>query len=141
MIFGAAILTAVFRRKWLRSVGLILGILGALACLPASFFSCMGAIQSPWSLGLGYVMFSWLIHWIILLVASRWALVGGVLLIVDGSLLAAVLGGKLANLSWLTRPFLDALVSGLWSFTFLLLLLAGVLFILSWREGQKLEEA
>ena len=129
------------RRAKLRLLGLILGILGALACLPASFFSCMGAIQSPWSLGLGYVMFSWLIHWIILLVASRWALVGGVLLIVDGSLLAAVLGGELANLSWLTRPFLDALVSGLWSFTFLLLLLAGVLFILAWRERQKREEA
>ena len=128
------------RRTGLRLSGLVLGILGALACLPASFFSCMGAIQSPWSLGLGYVMFSWLIHWIILLVASRWALVGGVLLIVDGSLLAGVLGGELANLSWLTRPFLDALVSGLWSFTFLLLLLAGVLFILAWREGQKREE-
>jgi len=128
------------RRSRLRLVGLILGIVGAVAGLPASFLCCLGAIQSPWSLDLGYVVFSWLGHWAILMVACKWALVGGVLLILDSSLLAIFLGDEvLARLFRLPLPpFLDALVLGLWLFIFLSLLASGVLFILSWREDRNI---
>ena len=124
----------------LRRAGLILGIVGAVAGLPTSFLCCLGAIQSPWSLGLGYVVFSWLGHWAILMVACKWALVGGVLLILDSSLLAIFLGDEvLARLFRLPLPsFLDALVLGLWLFIFLSLLASGVLFILSWREDRNI---
>lgn len=130
------------RQARLRLPGLILGIVGAVAGLPASFLCCLGAIQSPWSLELGYVVFSWLGHWAILMVACKWALVGGVLLILDSSLLAIFLGDEvLARLFRLPLPpFLDALVLGLWLFIFLSLLASGILFILSWREGRKYPE-
>ena len=120
----------------LQLAGLIVGIVGAGACLPASFFSCLSAFEAPWSLELGYVMFSWLIHWAILLVACKWALVGGVLLILDSSLPATVLSDEVFFRLPLP-PFLDALVLGLWLFIFLSLLASGILFILSWREGRK----
>ncbi len=71
------------RRTRLRLVGLILGIVGVVAGFPASFLSCLGAIQLPWSLQLSYIALSWLIHSPILLVACKWALVGGALLILD----------------------------------------------------------
>ena len=130
------------RHSRLRLAGLILGIVGAIACLPASFLCCLGAIQSPWSLELGYVVFSWLGHWAILMVACKWALVGGVLLIIDSSLLGIFLGDEvLIRLFQLPLPpFLDALVLVLWLFIFLLLLASGILFILSWIEGPRYPE-
>ena len=79
------------RKQWLRRAGLILGIVGAGVGSPTSFLSCLAAFQSPWSLELGYVVFSWLLHWIIILIACRWALIGGVLLILDSSLLTTFL--------------------------------------------------
>lgn len=127
------------RRAGLRLAGLILGIVGVIACLPASFLSCMANFQSDLSPELGYVAFSWLIYCTLLLVSSKWGLVGGVLLIVESSLLAKVLGVDF--LFHLPRPSsLDVLFWGLWIFIFLSLLASGVLFIFSWIEGRKHRE-
>ena len=122
------------RRNWLRRAGLILGLVGAGIGIPTSFLSCLAAFQLAWSLEVGYVVFSWLMHWAILLVASRWALVGGVLLILDSSLVATFLflGHQWSGWNVLSVLFLSVL---------LLLLTSGVLFILSWKEGQKHGEA
>ncbi len=122
------------RRTRLRLVGLILGIVGAVAGFPASFLSCLAAFELAWSLEVGYVVFSWLMHWAILLVACKWALVGGVLLILDSSLLATFLfrGHQWSGWNVLSVLFLSV---------FLLLLASGVLFILSWGEGRKHGEA
>jgi hypothetical protein len=116
--------------KWLRRAGLILGIVGAGVGSPTSFLSCVAAFQLPWSLEVGYVGFSWLVHWAILLVASRWALVGGVLLILDSSLVAAFLFLGHQWSGW-------NLLSVLYLSVFLLLLASGILFIISWGEGRK----
>ncbi len=122
------------RRTRLRRAGLILGFVGAGIGSPTSFLSCLAAFQLAWSLEVGYVVFSWLMHWAILLVASKWALVGGVLLILDSSLLATFLfpGHQWSGWNMLSVLFLSV---------FLLLLASGVLFILSWREGRKHGEA
>ena len=114
----------------LRRAGLILGFVGAGVGSPTSFLSCLAAFQSPWSLELGYVVFSWLMHWIIILVACKWALVGGVLLILDSSLLATFL---FPGHQWSGWNVLSVLFFSI----FLLLLASGVLFLLSWREGRK----
>ena len=118
------------RPKWLRRAGLILGLVGAGVGSPTSFLSCVAAFQLPWSLEVGYVAFSWLVHWVIILVACRWALVGGVLLILDSSLVAAFLflGHQWSGWNVLSVLFLSIL---------LLLMASGVLFILSWGEGRK----
>jgi len=118
------------RRARLRLVGLILGLVGAGVGSPTSFLSCFAAFQSPWSLELVYVMFSWLIHWIIVLIAGKWALVGGVLLILDSLLLATFLfpGHQWSGWNVLSVLFLSIL---------LLLLSSGVLFILSWAEARR----
>lgn len=116
--------------KWLRRAGLILGIIGAGVGGPTSFLSCVAAFQSPWSLELGYVVFSWLGHWAFLLVACKWALVGGVLLILDSSLLAVFLFVRHQWSGW-------NLLSTLFLSIFLLLLASGILFILSWGERRK----
>ena len=118
------------RRARLRLVGLILGLVGAGVGSPTSFLSCFAAFQSPWSLELVYVMFSWLIHWIIVLIAGKWALVGGVLLILDSLLLATFLfpGHQWSGWKVLSVLFLSIL---------LLLLSSGVLFILSWAEARR----
>jgi len=118
------------RKKWLRRAGLILGIVGAGVGSPTSFLSCLAAFQSPWSLELGYVMFSWLMHWIIVLIAGKWALVGGVLLIFDSSLLAIFLFPRHQWSGW-------NVLSVLFLSIFLLLLTSGVLFLLSWGAGRK----
>ncbi|MBI2848429.1 MAG: hypothetical protein HYX83_04565 [Chloroflexi bacterium] len=81
---------------------------------------------------------AWLIHIAFLLVATKWALAGSVLMMIDGSLLTVALGSSLANLSWLTRPFLIRWLSELWLLTFPSLLASGVLFAVSWREGRKM---
>ena len=122
------------RRARLRLLGLILGFVGAAVGSPTSFLSCLAAFQSPWSLELGYVMFSWLMHWIIVLIAGKWALVGGVLLILDSSLLAIFLfpGHQWSGWNVLSVLFLSI---------FLLLLTSGVLFLLSWGTGRKHGEA
>lgn len=127
------------RRTRLRLIGLILGIIGIVVSFPASFLSCVGNIQSNWSPQLGYMVFSWLIYCTILLVACRWALVGGVLLILDSALLVAFLGaGFLVVLFRLPLPpFLDSLFWGLWLFIFLSLLASGILFILSWAKERR----
>lgn len=127
------------RQTRLRLIGLTLGIAGIVASFPASFLSCVGNIQSNWSPQLVYVAFSWLIYCGILLVACKWALVGGVLLILDSSLLAAFLGDEfLVVLSHLPLPpFLDTLFWGLWLFISLSLLASGILFILSWAEERR----
>jgi len=118
------------RTKWLRLIGLILGIVGAGVGSPTSFLSCFAAFQSPWSLELVYVMFSWLMHWIIVFIAGKWALVGGVLLILDSSLLATFLfaGHQWSGWNVLSLLFLSIL---------LLLLSSGVLSILSWVEARR----
>ena len=118
------------RKKWLRRAGLILGIVGAGVGSPTSFLSCLAAFQSPWSLELGYVMFSWLMHWIIVLIAGKWALVGGVLLIFDSSLLAIFLFPRHQWSGW-------NVLSVLFLSIFLLLLTSGVLFLLSCGTGRK----
>jgi len=122
------------RTKWLRRAGLILGFAGAGVGSPTSFLSCLAAFQSPWSLELGYVVFSWLMHWAILLVACKWALVGGVLLILDSSLLVTFLflGHQWSGWNVLSVLFLSI---------FLLLLASGVLFLLSWAEARRHREA
>lgn len=122
------------RPKWLRRAGLILGLVGAGVGSPTSFLSCLAAFQLAWSLEVGYVVFSWLMHWAILLVACKWALVGGVLLILDSSLLATFLflGHQWSGWNVLSVLFLSV---------FLLLLASGFLFILSWGEGRKHGEA
>ena len=121
------------RNRRTRLVGLILGIIGAGVGSPTSFLSCLAAFQSPWSLEVGYVAFSWLMHWIILLVACNWALTGGVLLILDSSLLATFLfpGHQWSGWNVLSVLFLSV---------FLLLLASGVLFLLSWTEERRRPE-
>ena len=118
------------RRARLRQVGLILGLVGAGVGIPTSFLSCFAAFQSPWSPELGYVMFSWLMHWIIILIARKWALFGGMLLILDSSILAIFLfpGHQWSGWNVLSVLFLSIL---------LLLLSSGVLFILSWAEARR----
>lgn len=119
------------RRKWLRLVGLILGIIGAgglaLIVWVVLAFS-WGRIVEPihWL----YVLVSGLIIIGSVAVAWKWELIGGVALIVEG--LPPIVIGTL----WVTQYGLFAL--------FLLvlpvglpLLICGILFTLSWREGQK----
>lgn len=127
---GQAQLIRPGRQKWLRRVGWILGVVAAVVAMPTSFLSCVAAFQLPWSLEVGYVAFAWLAHWIFLLVARKWQLVGGVLLILDSLLTAVFLfprhqwsGGNVLSVLFLS--------------VFLLLLASGTLFILSWREGSK----
>jgi hypothetical protein len=71
-------------KRLLRRTAIILGIIGAVLGMAASFLSCVINIQMPGGPQLIYsAIVSWLLNWIVLAVAFIWPLVGGVLLIID----------------------------------------------------------
>jgi hypothetical protein len=122
------------RRKWLRSAGLIIGLVGVVGCSLVWFLS-----NNNEDFNLGFMPWTGPVtpvHWVVLLVpllffpasaamAWKWQPTGGVVLIV-GSLLG---GGVL-----LLREPLMLVFYGLPG---LLLVIAGVLFLIWWSEGRE----
>ncbi len=117
------------QRERLRLTATILGVIGVVADMALAFVSCLASFQSPWSLELAYSLFSWLVHLAVLLVAGIWPFIGGVLLILDSSLLATFF--------FVTHSLVGLLGLGLFLTAYLPLLASGVLFLLSWREGRR----
>ncbi len=120
------------RAKELLRFGLILALVGAGLATLVSFLSCVINIQSPLNLEMKFFVYSWMLHWIVVMVARIWALIGGVLLIFDSMILTAVVLQEFSSHS-LDVPqvsifFLPAIV---------LLLISGILFILSSRSGRR----
>ena len=126
----------------IRRAGLILGLIGAGAGIPLSFVSCLGSWESPFRPELAYFWFSWMMHWAILLAAYIRPLIGGLLLIIDSSLLATLFFlPHLFYLPYFAYFPLDLMGLGLFLPTDLPLLASGVLFVLSWGKGRKRGEA
>jgi hypothetical protein len=109
----------------LRRAAKIVGLVTAVIGIPLTFLACAGHIQSDWNTGLTYASISCIVRFIILWFALSSPLVGGVLLITDGLLLA-----------WFSQKYI--LGGGIISAPLVLLLVvSGILFILTWREHRK----
>lgn len=112
------------RETKFRRTGKTLGLISVVAGLPLTFLTCAGSIQSDWNPGLIYISVSWVLRFVVLWFALNFPLAGGILLIVDGSLLA-----------WLSLAYIFG-GQVLASLTFLLIP-AGILFTLTWFEHRK----
>lgn len=124
------------RPKRLRRLGLILGLIGAVLAVAASFFSCVINFQSPTSIEIGVWTYSWILHWVIIIAESVWPFIGGILAILDALGLATFIFLQLRS------PDLDVpQVSILFLPTVALLLASGILFIVSSKYAtRKIEE-
>jgi hypothetical protein len=88
--------------------------------IPLTSFTCAGYIQSDLPPGFGYMVASMVLRFLVLWFALHFPLAGGMLLIADGALSA-----------WFSRGQTPAGVLGF------VLIPAGILFVLTWRERRR----
>jgi len=108
----------------LRRAAKIVGFIAAGVGLPLTLFGCMSSFQSDWNPGLVYASISCILRFFVLWLALHYPLVGGILLITDGFILACL------SLAYIYAGSIPAVLC-------LLLIPSGILFILTWSEHRK----
>lgn len=127
-----------YRIMKLRRTATILGTLGVLLSIPCSVFTCMAgsfqrSVVTPFSIVSGL---SWLIVWIMVIIARRWMRTGGIMLI-----LSSIPYFYIAIFFGLSTFFLPYITFFLMYFIVAVLLSAsGILFIVSWRKVKRRRE-